>query len=101
MSVEQRTNLKFLVRLGKSPSEALRMLQEVYRQETMSRSSVFQWHKRFKEGREKVEDDAQSGRPSSNRTEDNVERVRQKVREDRRMTVRMVAYELGINRETV
>ena len=67
----------------------------------MSRSRVFEWHKRFKEGREEVEDDARSGRPSSTRTEDNVERVRQKVREDRRMTVRMVAYELGINRETV
>ena len=78
MSVEQRTNLKFLVRLGKSPSEALRMLQEVYGQETMSRSRVFEWHKHFKEGREEVEDDARSGRPSSSRTEDNVERVRQK-----------------------
>ena len=78
MSVEQRTNLKFLVQLGKSPSEALKMLQEVYRQETMSRLHVFEWHKRFKEGREEVEDDARSGRPSSSRTEDNVERVRQK-----------------------
>ena len=77
------------------------MLQEVYGQETMSRSRVFEWHKRFKEGREEVEDDARSGRPSLSRTEDNVERVRQNMREDRRMTVRMIAYELGINRETV
>ena len=82
MSVEQRTNLKFLVRLGKSPSEALRMLQEVYGQETISRSHVFEWHRRFKEGREEVEDDARSGRPSSSRMEDNVERVWQKVCQD-------------------
>ena len=51
-------NLKFLVQLGKLPLEALRMLQEVYGQETISRSRVFEWHKRFKEGCEEVEDDA-------------------------------------------
>jgi len=30
MSVEQQINLKFLVRLGKTPTEALKLLQEVY-----------------------------------------------------------------------
>ena len=87
MATEQRTNLNFLVRLGKSPSEALTMLQQVYGGETMSRSRVFEWHKRFKEGREEVEDDPRSGRPSTSRTDDNVERVRQMVRGDCRLTV--------------
>lgn len=80
MTTEQRINLKFLVRLGKSPSDALRMLQEVYGDEAMSRSRVFEWYKRFKEGREDVEDDSRSGRPSTSRTADNVERVKQMVR---------------------
>ena len=57
MSTEQRTNLKFLVRLGKTPTEALGLLQQVYGNEAMSRCRVFEWHKRFKEGREDVEDD--------------------------------------------
>ena len=30
MRVEQQINLKFLVRLGKTPTEALKLLQEVY-----------------------------------------------------------------------
>ena len=64
MSVEQRINLKFLVRLGKTPTEALKLLQEVYGDDTMSRTRLFEWHRRFKEGREKVEDDHRSGRPS-------------------------------------
>ena len=101
MTSEQRINLKFLVKLGKTPSESLGMLQEVYGDETMSRSRVFEWHKRFKDGREDVEDDSRSGRPSTSRTDDNVERVKQVVRADRRMTVRMIASELGINRDTV
>jgi len=32
----------------------------------------FEWHKRFKERREEVEDDLRSGRPSTNRTQENV-----------------------------
>ena len=77
------------------------MLQEVYGGETMSRSRVFEWHKRFKEGREDVEDDSRSGRPSTSRTADNVERVKQMVCGDRRLTVRMIVDELEINRDSV
>ena len=49
MSVEQQFNLKFLVRLGKTSTEALKLLQEVYGDETMSRTGLFEWHRRFKE----------------------------------------------------
>ena len=101
MSIEQQLNLKFLLRLGKTPTEALKLLQEVYDDDTMSRTHLFERHRRFKEGREEVEDDHRSGRPSSSRTDENVERVRQKLRSDRHLAVRMIAYELGINSERV
>lgn len=52
ITLEQRTNLKFLVRLGKSPPEAFRMLQEVYQDVSMTRFSIFEWHKRFSDGLE-------------------------------------------------
>ena len=41
------------------------MLQQVYQEQTLSRSTVFPWHKRFKEG----EDDPRGGRPSTSRNE--------------------------------
>ena len=65
MTTEQRTNLKFIVCFGKSLSEALCMLQQVYQEPTLSHSTVFFWHKRFKEGREDVEDDPGGGGPST------------------------------------
>ena len=78
MTTQPRINREFLVRLaGKTLPEALGTLQEVSRDETVSRSRVFQWRKRFKERREDVEDDSRSGRPSTSRTADNVERVKQ------------------------
>ena len=67
----------------------------------MSRTLVFEWHKRFKEGREEVEDDHRSGRPSTSRTADNTEQVKQLVRDDLRLTVRMITSDLSISKETV
>ena len=101
MSREQRANLKFLAKLGKTPSESFAMLQQVYGEETMSRTRAFEWHKRFKEEQEEVEDDPRCGKPSTSRTADNLEHVKQMVHAVRRLTVRMIAEELSINKDTV
>ena len=101
ISVKQRINLKFLVRRGKTPTEALKLLQEVYGDNTISRTRLFDWHRRFKEGREEVEDDHRSRRPSTSRRDENVERVRPKAWSNRRLTVRMIADELSMNSERV
>ncbi|KAJ8954151.1 hypothetical protein NQ318_005745 [Aromia moschata] len=52
VQMEQRVNLKFLVKLGKNYTEAYAMLKEVYGNECLSRTQVFVF-KRFKEGRKK------------------------------------------------
>ena len=67
----------------------------------MSRTCLFEWHRRFTEEREEVEDDHRSGRPSTSKTDENVEGVRQNVWSDHRLTVRMIADELGMNSERV
>jgi len=67
----------------------------------MSRTCFFEWHRRFKEGREEVKDDQRSGRPSTSKTEENVQRVREKVRNNRSLTVRMIADELDMISERV
>ena len=77
------------------------MLQQVYGEETMSRTRAFEWHKRFKEGRNEVEDDPWSGRLSTSRMADNIESVKQMVHADHRLTVPMIAEELSINKDTV
>jgi hypothetical protein len=48
--LEQRINIKFYAKLGKSASEILQMLTEAYGADAMKKSSVFEWHERFKEG---------------------------------------------------
>ena len=44
------------------------MLQTAFQPSCMNRASVFEWHKRFKEGRESVKDDERCGRSKEVRT---------------------------------
>lgn len=99
--LEQRISIKFCVKLNKSASETHHLLKEAYGNEVMSRARVFDWHKRFKEGREDVRDDARSGRPVTHRTDENIQKVKDLVCSNRRLTVRMMAEELNLDKETV
>jgi len=48
-----------------------------------------------------VEDEPRAGRPSTSKTDDNVERVRSLVRSDHQLTSRIISSELNLNRFTV
>jgi len=54
---------------------------------------VFKWYKAFSEGSESIKDEPCSGRPSTSKTDNNVEKMWALVRSDRRLTVRMIASE--------
>jgi hypothetical protein len=49
------------------------MLHEAFGEHSLSRT-VLKWHSRFKVGRVSVEDDKCSGRPSTSKTTENVEK---------------------------
>ena len=57
--------------------------------------------KRFSEGRESVTDEERSGRPATSRTEENIVKIHQIVRESRQLTVRGIVEQVNIDRETV
>ena len=59
---EERYAIKVCFKLGKNATETYGMLQTAFRSSCMSRASVFEWHKRLKEGREPVRDDERCGR---------------------------------------
>ncbi|KAJ8962487.1 hypothetical protein NQ318_000875 [Aromia moschata] len=96
VQMEQRVNLKFLVKLEKICTEAYVMLKEVYGDECLSRTQVFEWFKRFKEGRETTEDG-----PSTSKTNENIETIGKLIREDRRLSIRGFAEITGIDKECV
>jgi hypothetical protein len=74
-NLEQRINIKFCVKICKSASETSPLLTVAYGEYAMKKLSVFEWHWRFKEGQEDVQDDPRSGQPRMQRTDANVNRV--------------------------
>ena len=52
LELEQRTNIKFLIKLGKSGNKIREMLVQVYGDNAMKKTAVCKRVKRFSEGRE-------------------------------------------------
>jgi len=77
------------------------MLVQIYGDSAIKKRAVSKWVKRFSEGRGSVTDEERSRRPVTSRTEENIAKVRQIVRENRRLTVRSIAEQVNIDRETV
>jgi len=62
----------------------------------LSSAQVLRWQKAFKDGRESIEDEQREGRPSTSRNENNVARVKAVLDRDRRLSVRLIAEEIGL-----
>ena len=61
-TLEERYAIKLCFKLGKNATETYGMLQTILQPSCMNRASVFELHKRFKEGTESVRDDERCGR---------------------------------------
>ena len=86
-TLEERYAIKFCFKLGKTATETYGMLQTAYGPSWMNRSSVFQWHKRFKEGRESVRDDKRCGRSREVRTSKMIGQINDFMNRDRRVSI--------------
>ncbi|PNF35164.1 hypothetical protein B7P43_G08769 [Cryptotermes secundus] len=63
------------------------MLKTAYKNDAMGKIQVFEWFSRFKNGEMSIDDKPLSGRPSTARTHENVEKIREIIKEDRRWTI--------------
>ena len=62
-TLEERYAIKFCFKLGKNDAtETYGMLHTAFRPTCINRASVFEWYKRFKEGRVSLRDDDRCGR---------------------------------------
>ena len=67
-TLEKRYAIKFCFKLRKNATETYGMLQTAFRPSCMNQASVFEGHKRFKEGRESIRDDEWCGRSKEVKT---------------------------------
>lgn len=55
--------IPFHSKSGINATKPLESMKKVYDNEYLSRATVFDWHKHFREGRESLEDDEQGPKP--------------------------------------
>ena len=80
-TLEERYAIKFCFKFGKNAIETYGILQTAFGPSYMNQASVFECHKRFKEGRESVRDDEKCGRTKEVNTSELIgHRVRVRVR---------------------
>ena len=77
------------------------MSVQVFRREAMSRKCVYEWFKRFHEGKETTDDEPRLGQPPISRTPEIIEKVRQMLAQNWRLMLRLIAEELGISKDTM
>ena len=93
----ERYAIKFCFKLGKTATETYRMLQTAYGPSCMNRSSVFQWHKRFKEGRESVKYDERCGRSREVRTSEMIGQINDFMNRDRRVSMETISAQFNVS----
>jgi len=76
-------------------------MRQAYGDNCLSRARIFRWYARFKSVVETIEDEARPGRPFSVRNEGLTAKVRKRIQEESCVTVRVMADEFGVNRETI
>ena len=99
--LEQRINIKFLVKLGNNGPKIHQMLQQVYGECALKERTVFKWVHRFREGREDPKDDARSGRPCTSSGNENIDHMHSLVLSDCRLAVRIIAEELCLGKSSI
>ena len=81
--------------------ERYAILQTAFRPSCMNRASVFEWHKRFKEGRESVRDDERCRRSKEVRTSELTGQIKNFVNKDRCISIKTISVQFDVSVGTV
>ncbi|GBM58575.1 hypothetical protein AVEN_222800-1 [Araneus ventricosus] len=81
--IEQTTCIKFSFQNKISATKAFEMLQKAFKDDCVSKTTVFDWNKKFKDGGECAIDDPRFGRPSTSINDQDIDKVTELVLGDR------------------
>jgi len=95
--LEQRYCIKFCQKLGDTQVETIRKIQQAFGDEAMSITRVKEWYSCFKDGSTSVDSEPRHSRLSTSRNDNVINQVRTLVMQDRRITVRELADEVGVS----
>ncbi len=94
--LKQRIVIEFCVRVGKTAAETVLLLNQAYGQSALKKTQIFYWHKSFQSGRQDVVDRTRAARQRTGRSAENVQKVKELVEADRRLSVTALSGLTGI-----
>ena len=100
-TLEEPYAIKFCFKIEKNATETYGMLQTAFRPSCMNQASVFEWNKRFKEGRVSVRDDETCGRSKEVRTPELIGQIKNFMDKDRRVSIETISAQFDVNVGTV
>ena len=100
-TLEEWYAIKFCFKLGKNATEMYGMLQTAFWASCMNQASIFEWHKRFKEGRESVRDDKRCGRSKEVRTPELTGQIKYFMDKDRCVSIETISAQFDVSVGTV
>ena len=90
-TLTERYAIKFCFKHGKDATETYGMHQTAFGVSCMNRASVFEWHKRFKEGRESVRGDERCGKCREVRTPELMSQIKNFMIKDRCVSIETIS----------
>ena len=94
-TLEQRYAIKFC--FGKNSRETYGMFQTAFGASYINRASDFEWHKRFKEGRESVRDDERCWRSKEVITPELIGQIKDFMDKDRRVYIETISAKFDVS----
>ena len=91
---EQHAAVKFCFL---TPAESLVKLKTAYGDSALSKTRVYEWFSRFKNGEMSFDHHPRSGCPSTSRKDDNVAKINSLIREDRRQAIEKLCELSGVS----
>ena len=100
-TLEERYAIKFSFKLGKNDTETYGMLQTAFRSSCRNWASVFEWYKRFKEGRESLRDDERCGKCKKVRTPKLIGQIKNFLDKDSRVSMETRSAHFDVSGGTI
>ena len=100
-TLEEWYAIKFCLKLEKNATETYGMLQTAFQPSCINQASVFEWHKRFKEGRESMRDDERCRKSKEVRTPELIGQIRNFMDKDHCVSIETISAQFDVSVGTV
>ena len=95
--LRKRYAIKFCFKLGKMPEKRIECFRLLLEHLAWIEHQVFEWHKRFKEGRESVRDNERCARSKEVRTPEMIGQIKNFMDKDRRVSIATISAQFDVS----